>query len=104
MDERSLSDMAARVAGSPPPDHLGEIVELVAACRRDIGEVAEGWAQGRLTEEAYRSMSSRLALRSRMAADILRLSHEEMASIIPRAATRKIERVREPVGDPESTG
>jgi hypothetical protein len=104
MDERSLSDMAARVAGSPPTDHLGEIVELVTACRRDIGEIAEGWVQGRLTEEAYRSMSSRLAVRSRTAADILRLSHEEMMSVIPRAATRNVERAQEPAGDPESTG
>ncbi len=106
MDERSLSDMAARIAGvasSPPTDCLTEIVELVAACRKDLDEVAEGWIQGRLNEEAYRSMSANLASRARMAADVLRLSRKEMESLLSRTTTRKISRVREPAGAPEST-
>lgn len=105
MDERSLSDMAARVAaaGEPPVDYLTEIVDLVMACREGLNDVACGVLQGRLSEEAYRSASDRLASRARAAADALRASREEMGSLRSRTGIKSLGRVRETAGAPEST-
>ena len=98
--------MASRVAGcatASTPDYLGEVMELVTQCRTDIAAVADGWIEGRLTEEAYKAMSASLLERARMVADILRLSKKEMDSVLSRTTVKKIMPARGSAGEPERT-
>lgn len=83
MDVASLHRMAARVSsGSPPADPLYELVELVAECRLGIERLATDYMNGRVSEEAYMSLSRGVNEAARSACDALRSKKNSVDSVL----------------------
>ena len=80
----SLQSMATRVAAgsSPSPDPLYELVELVAECRRGIEHLATDYMNGRISEEAYTSLSGGVNEAARIACDALRSRKNAVDSVL----------------------
>lgn len=84
MDVASLQAMAARVSGdmSPPADPLHELVEIVAACRGGIDRLAADYMNGRVSEEAYTSLSRSVHEVARTACESLRSRKNAIESVL----------------------
>lgn len=84
MDVASLQRMAARVSSSPSPptDSLYELVELVAECRTGIERLATDYMNGRVSEEAYMSLSRGVYDAARSACDVLRSKKNSVDSVL----------------------
>lgn len=84
MDEASLREMAARVASgsAPDPDPLYEVSDLASGCREAVGALARDYSEGRVSEEAFLSLSRSVGEAARTACDLLRSRKKLVESVL----------------------
>lgn len=84
MDEAALQEMATRVAGAqaPDPDPLYEVSEIAAGCRTAVDTLARAYSEGRVSEEAYLSLSRDVREAARSACDMLRSRKNLVESVV----------------------
>ena len=85
-----MKAMAARLAfGEPEVDPLTELQDLVKGCRQAVDMAASDYLEGRLSEEAYLSLSRSVQEAARSACESIRSRKNLVESVLRGRVTGK---------------